>query len=104
MDALTIVSMIFGMCGVGGIISSLVIRQINKMEKRMEERADARVRENTLLMEGIAANGELSEATAISLKNQHFNSEVDNALVNYREVRGKIDDHLRQQCAEKNWR
>lgn len=101
-----IFTMIVSVFGVGGIISGIVLRRIDKMEKRQEKRQDgrdaARKEESVLVISGLKAVGHLSEATALALKRGHVNGEMDTALDYYKDYNDGLSSYLLKQNAERN--
>lgn len=73
-----------GLLGVGGIISGLVVRRLNRMDKRMADQEKRRIDETVLILKGIESIGDLSEATATAVKTGHANGEVTAAVESYR--------------------
>jgi len=98
-EILTIIISVFG---VGGIISGLVVRKIDKIDKKQDRRDESRVKENVLIVSGLQAIGHLSEATAIAQKNGHTNGEMETAFTYYRGFTDDLNAFLLQQNAEKN--
>lgn len=99
---LQILTMALPAVGVGAIISGLILRRIDHMEKSMLTRAEARIKENVLFARGLQAIGYLSKATAVSYKNQRINGEMDAALKAYEGYKEDMDKYLIEQNAVQN--
>lgn len=103
MDIEQTITMIVSFLGIGGMISGVVLRKIDKSsrdsEKRAAEREAARMKENVLILQGIHATGQLSSSTAIALKNGKCNGETEKALSRYAEFERDLDNYLLEQNA-----
>lgn len=99
MEYLTI---IVSVLGVGGVISGLVLRRLDRMEKKEDGRDAARKEESVLVISGLKAVGHLSEATALALKRGHTNGETDTALEYYTKFNDDLSRYLLRQNAERN--
>lgn len=84
-------------------ISLILVAKIQndskKRNKEQEERAFLRARESKLSMDMMYACCILSKGTAIALKNNHFNSEVDNGIKLVDEATNKYNTFLRETAA-----
>lgn len=98
------VTIIISALGVGGIISGILLRRLDRMEKKQDSHEEARKRESVLVIKGLKAVGRLSEATAIAQKCGHTNGETETALEYYRTFADDLNDFLLQQNAERNHR
>lgn len=99
MEYLTI---IISVLGVGGIISGIVLRRLDRMEKKEDGRDAARKEESVLVISGLKAVGHLSEATALAQKRGHTNGEMDTALDYYTKFNDDLSRYLLRQNAERN--
>jgi hypothetical protein len=99
MEYLTI---IISVLGVGGIVSGVMLRRLDRMEKKQDSREEARKQESVLVIKGLKAVGHLSEATAIAQKNGHTNGETDTALKYYKSFNDDLSNFLLRQNAERN--
>lgn len=99
-----IFSIIISVLGVGGIISGVILRRIDKMERKQDGRDEARAKESVLIVRGLQAVGHLAEATAIAQKNGHTNGEMETAFKYYREYTDAMNDFLLEQNAVRNHR
>ena len=96
------VTIIISALGVGGMISGILLRRLDRMEKKQDSREEASKRESVLVIKGLKAVGNLSEATAIAQKRGHTNGETETALEYYRDFTDDLNDFLLQQNAERN--
>lgn len=99
MEYLTI---IISVLGVGGIISGVVLRRLDRMEKKQDSREEARKEESVLVIKGLKAVGHLSEATALAQKRGHTNGETETALEYYKDFNDDLSNYLLRQNAERN--
>jgi hypothetical protein len=97
-----IITIIISALGVGGIISGVILRRMDKMEKKQDKRDDARAQESVLIVRGLQAVGHLAEATAIAQKNGHVNGEMDTAFKYYRDYNDDMNAFLLEQNAARN--
>ena len=95
-------TIIISVLGVGGIISGVILRKIDRMEKKQDKRDDARAKESVLIVRGLQAVGHLAEATAIAQKNGHTNGEMETAFKYYREYTDDMNAFLLEQNAARN--
>ena len=102
MDWLSAVATVCGCVGVGGIVSGVILRRLDKMHAQENSRANRRVREDVLTMRGVLAVGGLARATADAVKTGKANGEVTAAEKEYDEWRKDADLYLMQQSAERN--
>lgn len=99
MEYLTI---IISVLGVGGVISGVVLRRLDRMEKKQDSREEARKEESVLVIKGLKAVGHLSEATALAQKRGHTNGETETALEYYKDFNDDLSNYLLRQNAERN--
>ena len=99
-----IIYWILSALGMGGLISGLLLRRIDHMERKQDERENlreaARIEENMLIMRGIQSTGDLAEAVAIALKNNRTNGETERALQQHKCYKNKLNDYLLGQNAK----
>lgn len=62
------------------IIVAVIAKQQKKTQQHIEIQTKARAKESKLSMDMMYACCVLSKGTAIALKNNHFNSEVDHGI------------------------
>lgn len=94
---------ILSFIGFSGIVSGLVLRRIDKIDKKMDKQSEAKKQENVIIISGLKAIGHLSEANAIALKNGHTNGETETAIGYYKKFTDELGDYLVRQNAEKNY-
>lgn len=93
---------VFSFIGGAGIISGILLRKFDKMEKKLDRQADARVKESIVIISGLKAIGHLAEATAIAQRDGKTNGEMKKAMEYYTESRDELNDYLLRQSAERN--
>ncbi len=81
------------------ILVAKIQNDSKKRNKEQEERASLRARESKLSMDMMYACCILSKGTATALKNNHFNSEVDNGIKLVDEATNKYNAFLRETAA-----
>ena len=92
---------VFGMCGGAGIISGLLLRKMDRMNKKLDDQASARIEESITIIKGLKAIGHLSEATAVAQRDGRINGEMEMAMEYYHESRDNLNDFLTRRCAER---
>lgn len=97
-----IITIVFSALGVGAIISGLILRRINKMDRKQDSREESRKKESIMVFRGLQAIGHLSEATAENQKLGHANGKTDTALEYYHGYTDDLNAYLLQQNAERN--
>jgi len=97
MQVFTIVISVLGSV-VSGTALFLLTRWFRKKDARDEQRDKAKARENVLIIKSINAVGNLTEATAIALRDGHTNGEITAALKEY----GKVDKEMYNYLLERN--
>lgn len=76
-------------------------RKLDRQEADRREREQTRDRHDEMVLDMVYAMSEVSEATAVALKNGHTNGETDAALSHMRETREKHRDFLRREAVER---
>ena len=94
----------FGFIGGAGIISGIVLRKIDKVNKKLDEQTDARVEESVVIISGIQAIGRLAEAAAVAQRDGHTNGTMGTALEYYTESKDKMNNYLMRRAAERTHR
>ncbi len=89
--------------GVGGLIAGVVLRRIDRMERRLERREEARKTESVLVIAGIKACGHLAEEAAHSIKRGSHNGKLDDALTYHKDFKDDLNAFLLKQNAERNY-
>jgi len=92
---------IFGAIGGAGIISGIVLRKIDKVNKKLDGQKEARIEESVVIISGIKAIGHLAEATAIAQRNGHTNGEMETALKYYAKSKDEMNNFLMRRAAER---
>lgn len=83
---------------VSGTVLYFLKRYFNKRDTAEKAHADARKRENILILKSIKVIGELTEANSIAIRDGKTNGELKHALADY----GKIDEELYEFLLEQN--
>ena len=94
------VLMAIGLLGGTGIVGALIMRRLDKMGKKLDERERAQIEESIVIITGIKAIGHLAEATAISQRDGRTNGEMDTAMAYYKDSRVRLNDYLTRQAAK----
>ena len=97
MQVLTIVITVIGSV-ISGVALFLFQRWFKKRDTREEVRDKAKAKENVLIIKSINAVGNLTEATAIALRDGKTNGEIHKALKEY----GKVDKEMYDYLLERN--
>lgn len=74
----------------------------NRKDRKDEVRAESQQTREILMIKNIQAVGHLAEATAIGLKEQHFDGNIDTAVGYYRQARDDMNEFLIKQGAAAN--
>ena len=89
--------------GVSGLVVSIIMWRIGKMDKAQANREAARVRENALIVKDLQATGAVSERCAMALKKINaVNGEMDDAVASYKKAKDDLNTYLIEQNAIKN--
>ncbi|HEX3026888.1 MAG TPA: hypothetical protein VHR42_06640 [Clostridia bacterium] len=98
--------MVWGAIGGSAIVSGIALALFNffllRKDKKDDDRAKTAQRESIIIMKNIQAVGHLAEATATGLKENHFDGNIDEALVYYHTARDETNEFLLQQNAIAN--
>jgi hypothetical protein len=97
-----ILTILISALGVGTVVGGLVLRKINKMDQKEDDREESRKKESVMIFRGLQAIGHLSEATAIAQKNGHTDGEMETAFTYYHGFTDDLNSYLLQQNAERN--
>ena len=92
---------IFGFIGGAGIISGIVLRKFDKVNKKIDGQTKARVEESIVIISGIQAIGHLAEATAVAQRDGHTNGEMETALKYYADSKDKTNNYIMRRAAER---
>lgn len=95
---------LLGMFGIGGIVSGIVVKAVNRRIDRSDERREAleraRIEADILNGEGLCCVGSLAEATAIAFRDGKTNGETKRALEEYKVWRGKRAEFIERQASQ----
>ena len=86
--------------GICSIITAVSVAKVNKSQKHNEEQMKLRAKESKLSMDMMYACCLLSKGTAIALKNNHFNSEVDEGIKLVDKTTEAYNKFLRETAAD----
>jgi len=89
----------FGFIGGAGVISGLLLRRFDKMEKKLDSQEQSRIEESYVIITGIKAIGHLAEATAIAQRDGKTNGEMKTAIEYYHESRNSLNAYLVKKAA-----
>lgn len=84
---------------VTGIFLWCFQRQQSKKERLSQSRAELHRQESLLILKSIKAIGNLSHATAIAVKNNKVNGEMQSALIYYEQINKELSEFLQAQTA-----
>lgn len=82
----------------GGILW-YIKRYFDSRDKKEEQRENARVRNNALLLKGVSASLSLGDATAEAIETSHWNGEMQEARRNAKQVKTDIDNFVYEQSS-----
>lgn len=100
MDIIYIIVSVCGIVGSSSIISGLVLRRIDKLERMLETRDADRVEENVVRGDVIEKTGRLAEASAVALRVITSDDVCLAELKDYRRASGKLEEFIRKKSAE----
>lgn len=100
MDIMYVIVSVCGIVGSSSIISGLVLRRIDKLERMLETRDADRVEENVVRGEVIEKTGKLAEASAVALRVITTDEVCHTELRDYRKAAGRLEDFVRKKSAE----
>lgn len=92
---------IFSFVGGTGIISGLVLRRFDKLEKKLDKQEDARIEESVVTFQMLQAIGHLAEATALAQQRGHTNGEMETALKYYTASKDELNKFMMRRSAER---
>lgn len=101
---MNVISIVFSILGsvVSGAALFLFQRYFKKRDRKDEERDKAKARESILTLKALNANGKLTLATAVAVRDGKTNGELQEALAVYERSESEIFDYLLEQNASKN--
>lgn len=101
MEITNFIAAAFGMLGGAGVVSGIVLRRIDSMNKKLDKQEEARIDESVVIISGIKAIGHLAEATAIAQRDGHTNGEMKTAIEYYTDSKDGLNDFLLRRAAER---
>lgn len=99
-DIMTTVTSVLGVVGASSIISGLVLKRIDKLERMLERRETDRVEENLARGEVIHCTGKLAEANTVALRVITTEDACMTELSEYRRAADKLEHFTRAKSAE----
>lgn len=99
---LAVFSALLSALGTGGIVSSIVTRRLQRIDKKQEQREEARITEHRLMYWGVRAGGELAKQCALAWQRGKANGALDNALGAYDEYERERAKYLEKQASISN--
>lgn len=100
MDIGTVITSVGGIIGASSIISSLILRRIDKLEKMLDKREDDRVRENVVRGETLHAVGRLTESNTVALRALTSDEVCALELSDYRKAANNLECFIREKTAQ----
>lgn len=100
MDILSLIVSVLGVIGTSSIISGLVLRRIDRLEKMLERRDNDRVEENVMRGEVIDRAGKLAEANTVALRVVTSDDVCLAELLDYRKAHDRLEKFMREKSAE----
>ncbi len=95
-----IITFVCSVIGASSIISGLILRRIDKLERMLERRENDRVDENIALGDLIHASGKLAEANTLAIRAITSEEACQTELVEYRAAADKLEHFMREKSAE----
>lgn len=77
-----------------GLILWYIKRYFDNRDKKEEIKEQARIKNNVLLLKGLAASLSLGDATAEAIETQHWNGKMKDARTQAHDARVAIDDFM----------
>ena len=100
MDIGAIITSVGGIIGTSSIISALILKRIDKLEKMLDKREDDRIRENIVRGETLHAVGQLAQSNTVALRAITSDEVCSLELSNYREAADNLERFIREKTAE----
>jgi hypothetical protein len=98
MDLTTVLIAMSIPSGITGFCFWLLEKKMEKRDKALTEKDNAREKNEVLIIKSVGAAIALGEATATALKNGHCNGETETALKYAREIKHEQKDFLTEQA------
>ena len=100
MDIPTIITSVCGIIGSSTIISGIVLRRIDKLEKSLDKKEHDRVSENVIRGEVIHTSAKLTEANTLAIRVVTSDEVCETELAALREASDKLEHFIREKSAE----
>ena len=100
MELESLISSLLGMLGTSGIITSLVLRRIDKLERILEKREGDKVEENVIRGEVLDTTAKLSRANTEAVRTITSPDACAREYREHREALEKLEHFLRTKSAE----
>lgn len=84
-----------------GLILWYISRRFQKQDKKEEQKDEARIKNNVLILQGVSASLSLGEATAEAIETQHWNGEMREARKYAKQTKRDIEHFMLQQGSER---
>ncbi|MBQ8510648.1 MAG: hypothetical protein IJ493_12145 [Clostridia bacterium] len=99
-DLSGIVGAFMGFIGGASVISGLLLRRFDKLERKLDRREADRVRESVMQGETLDAVGRLCEANTLGLRTLTTDAACSGELNAYRQASSRLERFLREKSAE----
>ena len=100
MDLSAILTSLSGILGTSSIITTLILKRIDKLEKMLDKREDDRVQENIARGEALHTLGRLSVANTVAIRNITSEDSCALELSDYRKAAEVLEHFMREKTAE----
>lgn len=100
MDIFEIVMSLCGVIGSSTIISSLVLKRIDKLEKQLENREKYRVEEDIVKSDTLHAVGKLTTANTYAIRAITTDCACESELSSYIKAKEKLEHFIIEKTAE----
>ncbi len=97
---ITLLASVSSFIGASGIISGLILRRIDKLERKLDAREADRVEENIVRGEALIAAGKLSEANTLAIQCVTTEEACKNELKAHRAAADRLEHFMRSKSAE----
>lgn len=89
-----------GFIGLGSVISGLILRRFDRLEKKLDRREKDLIRESVIEGEALNACAKLGEANTLALRAITSDELYENELENLRHSINALDTFMREKSAE----
>ena len=100
MDIGAIITSVGGIIGTSSIISTLILKRIDKLEKMLDKRENDRIQENVVRGEALHAVGRLTESNTVALRAITSDEVCYLELADYRKAADNLERFTREKTAE----